>query len=388
MSISNLLILMFTQENFLALIKRCLKLIGLVFLFLLGTKIFSQDWYISNAAGMALEKTFSRAALREDYALKIEYRGPDRIPPEIAVFIDPSAVVPESYNVELHTLYKDAGEESRRWIFRYPRGNPWIVISINEQASGGFAEYYDESDLLIQEDAFQGENVISNRHSYNDGVLLKSETWRIPQKRGENISNGSEESEESDETAMHLWSDIYRYARTGALRSIERIFHSDETESVRFARFPPLGPGYEQNSFVNAVPAVSSDLISDVLYLMSDTVEYVRDSKGRIVSEIHKDAEGRITGELINTWSGERLASIAWNGENDTRLVEYEYDAQGNRIIERNYRGGILERLIRTEEDQEVEELYLQGKLSLRAIWKDGQKISEEFFWQNSRRIP
>ncbi len=375
MNISNRLIRMFTQENFSALSKRCIKLSALLFLFSFGASAFSEDWYISNAAGMSLEKTVSRAALREPYALKIEARQPNQIPVEIVQYVDSLIDVPESFSAELHTLYENGKEKNQRWICRYEGNRPWIVLSATqtgteEFTSQGFAEYYDMSGLLIQEDTFLEESIMSVRYSYNENILLRSETWQDSQ--------------------AHLWSDVYRYSRAGSLRSIERTFFSDETENtVRFTKFAPLGP-YEYSSAIHSVPVVSSEIISDIL--ANKNIEFVTDDRGRVISEIHKNEEGVIIGELINVWSGNRLASMSWNGENDSRRIEYEYDEQGNRLIERNYRNDILERLVRIEEDSEVEELYLYGQLSLRAVWKDGQKISEEYFPQNPgnrpRRIP
>jgi hypothetical protein len=384
MKTSKSLIRMFTQENFSVLSKHCLRFLIIVLLFSFSTSAFSQDWYISNSAGMILEKTFSRAALREPYALKIDHHQQDIIPVEISEYIDASTPVPQSFSAELHTLYENAEEINQRWILRYANGNSWIVLSVaktdadaenvadNGIASKGFAEYYDESGLLIREDTFIEASVLSNRHSYDDEILLQSETWQRP----------------LEDSAIHLWSDVYHYARTGALRSIERIFYSEETET-RFARFSPLGPDYENLSVRSSAPTISSDFISDIINLPNANIEYVTDDEGRIIAEIYTDDEGNVIGELTNTWSeigsDDRLASISWKAENDTRLIEYEYDETGNRLIERNYRDGILERLVRIEEDGEVEELYLRGILSLRALWKDGQKISEEYFHQNPR---
>jgi hypothetical protein len=242
--------------------------------------------------------------------------------------------------------------------------------------------------------------IISVRYSYQNEILLQSETWQIPRDIAEDISSTNEdeallpetETDESPETVnekIHLWSDMYRYARTGSLRLVERKFYANETENdIRLTRFAPLTLHDENTSASHSIPVISSDFLSDITTITNINIEYIADDKGNIVSEIHKDEEGTIIGELINTWSGDRLASIAWNGENDVRLIEYEYDEDGNRIIERNYQDGILERLIRIEEDREVEELYLQGRLSLRAVWKDGQKISEEYYQQNMRRNP
>lgn len=369
MKTSNRLTRIITQENFSALNNFFAKPIILLLLSV-SIHAFAQDWYVSNSAGMILEKTFSRAALRNPYALKIETHSSNQIPTDVIEYIDSSISVPQTFNTELHTLYENGEEKTQRWILKYANENPWVVISVNgndnnDLASNGFAEYYDESGLLIQEDTFLAESILSIQYSYNDGKLLRTET----------LQDGG----------IPLYSDEYRYARSGSLRSIMRIFHSEELEN-RISYFAPLGLTQGNNFAAKPIHAISSDFISDIINAENRNIEYVTDERGRIISEIHKDEEGNIIGELTNTWSGERLATIAWNGENDVRFIEYEYNENGDRIIERNYRTGILERLIRTEEGLDVEELYLRGSLSLRAVWKDGQKISEEYFHPNPRR--
>jgi antitoxin component YwqK of YwqJK toxin-antitoxin module len=395
MNISSCLIRINTQENFSVLNKLFLIFVTSLFFFSSAPGIFSEDWYISNAAGMSLEKTFSSAALREAYALNIEHFQENQIPLEISTYIDSEIVIPQLFNVELHTLYENGTKKNQRWILRYSHGNPWIVLSAKEKASGGFAEYYDESAHLIQEDMYFETYVLSNKYNYDRNILLQSETWQKPwqiQKQIDEVvsqKNNIDESIESSEANIHIWSDVYRYSRNGSLRSIERTFHSDKAEDIiNLAKFAPLSPLHESTSVISSSPAISSDFISDIINLANTNIDYVTDEQGKIIAEIHTDDKGKKTGELLNTWSGDRLASIGWNGENDTRLIEYEYDEMGNRLIERNYRNGILERLVRIEEDGEVEELYLQGKLSLRAFWKDGQKISEEYFRQNADNLP
>jgi hypothetical protein len=83
-------------------------------------------------------------------------------------------------------------------------------------------------------------------------------------------------------------------------------------------------------------------------------------------------------GEMKNTWSQDRLLSVHWTSGDDDRLTEYEYDGGGDRILERNYSKGLLERIVKQEGDREVEEIYMNNRIILRAIWEDGRKISEE----------
>jgi antitoxin component YwqK of YwqJK toxin-antitoxin module len=93
---------------------------------------------------------------------------------------------------------------------------------------------------------------------------------------------------------------------------------------------------------------------------------------------VWKDGDGAVIGELRNTWSGDRLMSVLWKSETDERLIEYEYDSGNNRIAERNYKQGVLERSVVSKDGKETEEIFMNGKLILRVLWENGRKLSEE----------
>jgi hypothetical protein len=109
-------------------------------------------------------------------------------------------------------------------------------------------------------------------------------------------------------------------------------------------------------------------------------VIYTTDSRGRVLTEQRLDENEDILAEIRNTWSGDRLSAVLYtSGEGEEeRLSEYEYDPDGKRTVERNYNKGVLERVVRSEKERDVEELYMNGKLILRAVWEDGRKVSEE----------
>jgi hypothetical protein len=122
----------------------------------------------------------------------------------------------------------------------------------------------------------------------------------------------------------------------------------------------------------------SSEFFDDVIVNSGDRILYNTDERGRVQSEVRRDANDAILGEVTNTWSGDRLVSVLWKSDAEERLVEYEYNGEGDRVFERNLRDGVLERTVRREGDHEIEELYMNGAVALRAIWEDGRKISEE----------
>jgi hypothetical protein len=130
--------------------------------------------------------------------------------------------------------------------------------------------------------------------------------------------------------------------------------------------------------FIRPNALYTADFPEDIFIGEGYRVVYTTDARGRILTETRQDDEGNILGELKNTWSGERLSSILLKTGDDERLTEYVYNNEGDRIIERNYRNGALERVVRVEGERDVEELYMNGEVILRAIWEAGRKISEE----------
>jgi hypothetical protein len=107
-------------------------------------------------------------------------------------------------------------------------------------------------------------------------------------------------------------------------------------------------------------------------------VEFTTDERGRILTETRRDEEGEVLGTLTNVWTGERLSSVSWETGQEIRRIEFEYDPDGNRTGEKNFRDGVLERSVSSEGNRDVEELYLNGRPVLRAVWEDGRKVSEE----------
>jgi hypothetical protein len=178
-----------------------------------------------------------------------------------------------------------------------------------------------------------------------------------------------------------MWTDFYRYTRANALRSVERHYlrapaEGRETELLRFPQLI-IGVGAE-SEFVKPGAVFSSEFFEDVIINSGDRILYNADARGRILSETRRDENDKIIGEVINTWSGDRLVSVLWKSEDEERLIEYEYDAGGDRVFERNLRNGVLERTVRRDGEQEIEELYMNGEVALRAIWIEGRKVSEE----------
>jgi hypothetical protein len=380
-----------------------------------GFAAAEEIWYFSNAAGMTLERALSRfAALRNKYALSSAAREAAELPEYLREYYDPSFVI------ELHTLYEDGAESRRQWIFRDERGVTRLVSSGDTEIAGGtvpagegedsggetaadpdllspdpenaesspaegegdeeeaaepsfFIELYDENNLITEEHQFSGtETEYITRYFYSNMLLVRVEN-RIkeadPEGEGEKIDL--------------LTTDYYRYSRSKSLRAVERIYHQPVPENDYLVRlsFPHmiLDAATDKN-FVNPGTAYGSEFLQDVLTSTGGQVSYDTDERGRILVETTTDEAGNITGEIRNTWIDDRLAVVDWKSADDERRSEYEYDQDGDRILERNYRKGVLERVVRRENDRETEELYMNGVVVLRAVWQDGRKVSEEYF--------
>jgi hypothetical protein len=336
------------------------------FLFFSGAVLCAQTadasgearWYRSNSAGLALEEVSSSfAALRNDHALVIFPGGTGDLPAEIREY------GVESFSLETRILYGKGKELRRQWLWR-DQGNTLRVLAVyvsgeDETRTPVFIERYDERGLISQARQFTADGEIVSTYFYRDTILVRSETG---------MKAGGEQA---------LYTDRYWYNRSGSLRKAERSYH-DGTAPVSFLfrrGFPGAG-----ESLIGPSSFYSSPLADAGYTLEGYKVVYTADERGRVLSEVWEDQEGAVFGRVDNTWSGDRLASYVWTTADgkEERRTEFEYDDSGDRIAERNYNDGILERTVIREGDHEIEGLYMNGVLVLRAIWKDGRKTEEE----------
>ncbi|MDR3174710.1 MAG: hypothetical protein LBU19_10700 [Treponema sp.] len=383
-------------------------LLPLFWFFLFSPPAWGQkksEWYISNAGGMAIERAASRfAAMRSPYCLLVE----EGSSPDMPELLRPYYRAP--WLVEQRILYKEGEELRRQWLFRDGALNRLAaVFTRNAEKEGGeedgageesgeegdgeeeavepeekkpplgFIEVFGEHGLIVMERQFleDGELIIdyAYRNAGSRNVLIRADTRR--------------RSLEGEAAAEDLYTDYYRYTRNYSLRLIERVFpkppapedDSGEGEPVSAAliRFPRRSLDSEKESgFVSPVPVYGSQFLEDIQDGSLHRIVYTTDERGRILTETREDEEGNIVGELRNTWSGDRLSRIIWNSEGEERVTEYVHNEDGDRIEERNYRNGVLERVVHVQGDREDEELYMNGELILRTRWEGGKKVYEE----------
>jgi hypothetical protein len=368
-----------------------------------------ERWFRSNSAGMALEEIDSpSAALRNEYALVIDFVGSDELPELLSPFFK------NEYYIEVHALYKNREETRRQWIFRDENGMSRLVsvfnqvkrdepekknapddsapaekkagneideIALDEVAQeeeqvaadtppveiaessdwelNGFIEVYNENfmlerDILFAEDLGKRETL----YFYNGAVLLKAEALQEGRK---------------------IFTDNYRYNRSGSLRTVERLYHEAVDEGAVRLSFPSrvLDAANEKN-FIGEKLYLTSDAFGSYEVMAGQRMIFNTDDRGRILTQALLDQDDNEVWVIKNTWSGDRIASAVKTADEEQWLNEYVYNNAGELVMERNLHNGALERQVRINGNNETEELVINGVIVLRAEWAGGKKISEQ----------
>jgi len=378
-------------------------------------------WFRSNAGGMALEEIPSRlAALRNRYALVIDFIGPDELEPFLRPFFN------DDFDIQIRVLF-EGGEESRRqWLFLDDAGNTRLNAAFRRPTDGmedgfydfafldeytffeeelhgegypdtatayaytediyhalaiadtgipvevpvtgsapvGFIEVFNENGRIARDYLFAEDGTeILTAFFYNEGLLIRAETkQRDPGGKFRNIHT-----------------DHFRYNRSFSLRYVRRVFYEPAyAEPVRLTFPYRLLDAAFQDGFITRVTP-GTDFM-ETFFDAGDgfSVRYETDVRGRVLTQTMLDENDEIVWEVRNRWDGDRIAAIYRTADGEERLTEFEFDWEGNRVVQREIRNGVLERIVRTYGTTETEELYMDGVLMLRALWEDGRKISEE----------
>ncbi|MDR2471139.1 MAG: hypothetical protein LBD09_03390 [Treponema sp.] len=366
-----------------------------LFLLALAPRAAAQEtWYRSNQAGMALERIPSRmTALHHEWSLSVEQAERRSLPALLRPFDDPA------YTLEARFLYERGRLKRRQWIFRsggVTRLNASLPAEDGEDGKAGdspqispFVELFGNDRALSAIYQYLPSGVYITRYAYREGLLTAAVT-------------------SLDKAA--LWTDRYRYTRSGLLRAVERDYHEAGAAAAVLQgqsalpradirsplRSPPINPSLDLREapsdagFVNPASPYDASLMTEVLSSVyavpAVRVIYQTDPQGRIRSETHYDEKDRVIAEIVNEWTGDRITRIAWSGTrygpegspgSEEGRVVFRY-SKGERIAEDDYRNGVLERTVRRQGDEDIEEIYVKGTVRLRAVWKDGRKMSEE----------
>jgi hypothetical protein len=382
-------------------------------------------WFRSNAGGMTLEEIPSRlAALRNKYALVIDYIPPDELEPRLLPFFH------DDYIIEVRVLYSRGRESRRQWLFLDEAGNIFLNAvfrqepdepefdiedeafdeEINDQwddydndeaqpaeflldaiidednivedippedetpaalavdvlgDTAGFIEIFNKNSRIIRSyTLFKDGGEILTEYFYNQNVLIKTDTrMKAP------------EAEEYNT----IYTDTYRYNRSLSLRNVERFYQGQvDVEPVRLLFPSRILEAAANVDFLSEKLTLSSDFFGSHSAGEGFRMVYDTDSRGRILTQTMFDDNDNVVWAVVNTWSGDRITSILQTDGDENKLTEYEYNSDGDRIVQRDIHNGILERVVYTDGQNETEELFMNGVVVLRAYWENGRKTHEE----------
>jgi hypothetical protein len=251
--------------------------------------------------------------------------------------------------------------------------------------ASGFIEIYDDQYHLTTEYRYseKGENS-KIEYSYNGSVKVSSLTtiW-----------------DDEKEDYIQAYTDYYRYNRSSFLRAVERVFLTDQlittaenvigdegseiygvANNIMKISFPHnILAAAKNESFMGERFNEYPEFFGRLFVPKDSKLVYTTDKNGKVLEQtlLNDDEEHTVIWKIVNTWSNDRIVKITKTEGETVYLAEYEYNNNGDRTLERNIKDGVLERVVRSEGAKDIEELYLNDKLVLRAVWEDGRKISE-----------
>lgn len=127
------------------------------------------EWYISNPAGIALQRAMPLRALREKNALAVRELGPEDVPREIRKYYS------APWRINCSILYEDGKRVKTQWVFRDSAETALFVAAIGDDGSG-FIEWYDDRGLIVEEQRLDADGAgYFIAYTYKDDVLLKAE---------------------------------------------------------------------------------------------------------------------------------------------------------------------------------------------------------------------
>jgi len=366
-------------------------------------------WFRSNSGGMALEEIESRfKALRNQYALSINNVSDEEIPEYLSPYFN------GGYYAEVRILYKRNEQIRTQWIFRDENGNtrlnavflePEPEIEQKENAAAEETAQMGEEEeiqIVFEENEEERENEdektviikdIKNRKGFieifNDKLFLTEEHRFYEDGKREKIEYALKDnllvkteyyvSNKNENVFILSYIDYYRYNRSFSLRTIERVFKRDEAlDAPVIIAFPrrildAVKTGVIANERINLYP----DFFGNIFVSEGYKMNFNMDDKGRILGQTLYDEEDKLIWTIQNTWKDNRIVSTVKTEGETVLTAEYAYSKDGERINEKNYKNGVLERVVYMEGDAEIEELYMNNAVVLRAVWEDGRKISE-----------
>jgi antitoxin component YwqK of YwqJK toxin-antitoxin module len=322
-------------------------------------------WFRSNAGGIAIEEMPSRlSALRHEYSLAVDFAYKEDLPDEVFPFYNDD----EDY-IEVRFLYENGIQSRTQWIFRDINAKQRLVAVFSEKEDRtGFIEKYDDSGLLQVEYGFLEEGKRNKtEYSFNNTMLITSAVY---------------DWEEEAKDYFLSYIDTYLYNRSMFLRGVERRYYKDEQvsfldEPVRLTLPSSIKKAIDDKLFLEARYNSLPEFFGAASVSKDYKMVYRTDDRNRILTQTLYDAEDKVVWVITNTWKGERIESITKREGDTVMTASYVYNSEGKVVRESNSKNGVLERVVRIDGKIEIEELYLDNVIVLRAVWDDGRKISE-----------
>jgi YD repeat-containing protein len=398
-------------------------------------------WFRSNAGGMALEETPSRlGALRNKYALLIDYVAPDELDPRLTPFFK------DEYIIEIRVLYKERKEARRQWLFRDEAGNTRVNAVFRALEEEALPDEDDETALAenasLTEDALSmedgSETDIENADA--ETPLGEHPELALADTESEGVSEEAAASEPAAEAAdaaakgqenktpsgfievynekgriamdyslfadgaeilteyvynagalitavtktkdadgveyRKTHTDNYRYNRSYSLRNVERVFH----EAANIEPIRLVFPGRVLDA------AYDKDFLKEKLMLSSDFFgDFQVEADFRL--EYDTDSRGRVLGETMYNADNEVVWILknTWIGDRIASILRIE--GGDERLIEYDYD---------SSGNRIAERDILNGVLERRVLISGAQETEELYmngvvviraFYEDGRKI-
>jgi len=376
-------------------------------------------WFRSNSGGMALEETQSRfSALRNQYALSINYVSNEELPEYLLPYFD------EKYRTEVRILYKNGEQIRTQWILRDENGNTRLnavliepepepdikedvimeeiteLVTAEEKETEGLTsavdEEFKEDEFKEKESKEEAKKIIKNIKKrkgfieiYNENLFLTSEYRFFEDGKTEKteytlkdnllVSAAYLMSDNNGDGFTKSYIDYYRYNRSLYLRRIERIFQRDGvSDDPVIIAFPKrIMDSIKKDVFISEKINLYPDFFEDDFINAGFKMIFDTDDRGRILGQTLYNDEEKVIWTIKNTWKDNRIVKTVKTLDDKVLTAEFAYNSGGEKILEKDYKNGVLERVVTTEGNTEIEELYMNNAVVLRAVWEDGRKISE-----------
>jgi antitoxin component YwqK of YwqJK toxin-antitoxin module len=397
---------------------RCLLSILAVFFLAVLPCFAAERWYESDAAGMALRPALSVVAAHDPYSLWVEDQSLDTVPGCLRKFYQ------DGWTIQRRLLFNDGSPERTQYVFFDNTGTARFDAAWEADGSG-LAEIFNEHGQIETEYRYAANGSgFAARFTYSTGDgpswMLRAEytalkvkdektdkekkaddetnkpapakkdgrtliVWKTPAKA---VASWKEPALTA-ETGDGLWEDIYYYNRAGGLRAVRRSYsgkaNGEKAEQPVSMAFPrTMTQAAEIENFVQPSSAYNTPFLQNVISAGEQSV-FTTDDRGRVLTQTIKDKDGKEIGVFSNTWDENRVTVVdykpaappAGTAAGDELKVEYTYDADANRISEKDLRNGKLEREVSSKDGTDTEKLYVDEKLVMTALWKNGVKVSE-----------